>query len=296
MGLSERTRIGAIGTASPITPTAVRTKPISSDTIPKTSPSRGSSLVIASGLSPPGSARKPGGRTRDSSSRGNPEQLFVLACADARPEPRQLGAVAHDDTPAIDPMAGPHGVAAGAASRRRLRGRLRGRPAAIACGLRRASTSGTRESVQRIFVGDVQGCADELAELVDRARGAARRTSSSSGSRGTSSPRTRQPARPSRPFWSSSRRGRGQLRARQPRAPPAARRPRPARPRAQPRLVGDVLGAPDAAEWVDWLLARPLVRPVNVIAGEPFAMLHARLASGLDARAAQRDRRRDPIT
>src|SRR3970040_165833 len=35
--------------------------------------------------------------------------------------------------------------------------------------LRARTTSGTRERVQPIFVGDVQGCGEELGELLERA-------------------------------------------------------------------------------------------------------------------------------
>ena len=38
--------------------------------------------------------------------------------------------------------------------------------------------------------------------------------------------------------------------------------------------VGDVLGAPDAGEWIDWLRARPLTA-TGEIDGQRFAMLHA---------------------
>ena len=92
--LSESTRSGAIGTVSPITPTAVRTKPISSLTTPKTSPSRGSSFAMPSTERPPGSARKPGGRTRVSSSRGT-QNSSSFSPAPMRDQSRASSAPSH---------------------------------------------------------------------------------------------------------------------------------------------------------------------------------------------------------
>lgn len=43
--------------------------------------------------------------------------------------------------------------------------------------------------------------------------------------------------------------------------------------------IADVLEAPDAGEWIDWLRARPLVVP-GEIAGQPFAMVHASAGPG----------------
>jgi bis(5'-nucleosyl)-tetraphosphatase (symmetrical) len=43
--------------------------------------------------------------------------------------------------------------------------------------------------------------------------------------------------------------------------------------------IGDVLGAPDASEWVDWLRRRPLVVE-GKIAGQAFAMVHASVGPG----------------
>ena len=95
--LSESTRIGAIGTASPTTPTAVRTKPISSLTMQKTSPSRGSSLRDRLGREPALQRAKAGRPHAWLVVARNPGEFLVLAGADASPEPSQLGSVAHDD-------------------------------------------------------------------------------------------------------------------------------------------------------------------------------------------------------
>lgn len=43
--------------------------------------------------------------------------------------------------------------------------------------------------------------------------------------------------------------------------------------------IADVLAAPDAAEWIDWLCRRPLV-VAGTIAGQSFAMVHASAGPG----------------
>jgi bis(5'-nucleosyl)-tetraphosphatase (symmetrical) len=43
--------------------------------------------------------------------------------------------------------------------------------------------------------------------------------------------------------------------------------------------IGDILSAPDAAEWVDWLRQRPLVVSGN-LGGQDFAMVHAACGPG----------------
>ena len=43
--------------------------------------------------------------------------------------------------------------------------------------------------------------------------------------------------------------------------------------------IEDVLGAPDAADWIDWLRARPLAVG-GEIAGTPFAMVHGSVGPG----------------
>ncbi len=125
---------------------------------------------------------------------------------------------------------------------------------------------------QRIFVGDVQGCADELAELVDRAR---ERFGDEfelwvAGDVVNRGPDNRRALELVRELVEA---GRGQhvLGNHELHLLHVALG---LRELGRNDSIGDVLGAPDAAEWVDWLLARPLV-VVDAIAGEPFAMLHA---------------------
>ena len=67
---SESSSTGASGAASRTASRAARTKATSSLTIAKPSPVLKSSFAIASAERPPGSAWKPGGRKRDSFSRG----------------------------------------------------------------------------------------------------------------------------------------------------------------------------------------------------------------------------------
>lgn len=133
-------------------------------------------------------------------------------------------------------------------------------------------TNGGAEAPQRIFVGDVQGCAEELDELIARAR-----------------------ARFGGEFelWVAGdvvNRGPGNRRAlEQVRELVEAGRGRfvlgnhelhmlqialGLRELGRNDSVGDVLGAPDAGEWIDWLLARPLVE-AGELGGESFAMVHA---------------------
>ncbi len=126
--------------------------------------------------------------------------------------------------------------------------------------------------MQPIFVGDVQGCADELDHLVDRARG-------EFGDRFE--------------LWLVGdliNRGPGNLRA--------LRRVRDLVEERGARYVlgnhevallrtaaglrslgprdtlGDVLSAPDADEWIEWIRRRPLA-VVGALGEHPFAMVHA---------------------
>jgi len=138
-----------------------------------------------------------------------------------------------------------------------------------------AKTRERNESVQRIFIGDVQGCSDELEELISKAR-----------------------ARFGQDFelWVAGdlvNRGPGNLRALQlvrefvedGRAEyilgnhevfliSVALGVRDLRPEDS---IRDVLDAPDAGDWIDWLRARPLVVP-GEIADQRFAMVHAATA------------------
>jgi bis(5'-nucleosyl)-tetraphosphatase (symmetrical) len=127
-------------------------------------------------------------------------------------------------------------------------------------------------SPQRIFVGDVQGCADELEELVARATAAygddfALWIVGDLVNRG---PDNRRPLELVRRLIEAGRAeytlGNHEI-----------------------SLLGvglglrdigphdsfaDILGSADSAEWIDWLRGRPLVVPGR-IAEQPFAMVHA---------------------
>jgi bis(5'-nucleosyl)-tetraphosphatase (symmetrical) len=132
--------------------------------------------------------------------------------------------------------------------------------------------SDANRSFQRIFVGDVQGCADELEELLARATAAfgddfALWIVGDLVNRG---PENRRPLERVRQLIEAGRAeyilgnheisllavGLGL------------------------REIGpndsfeDILGSPDAAEWIDWLRRRPLVASGR-IDEQPFAMVHA---------------------
>ncbi|MBK7949478.1 MAG: metallophosphoesterase [Deltaproteobacteria bacterium] len=125
---------------------------------------------------------------------------------------------------------------------------------------------------QRIFVGDVQGCADELVLLVDRAK--ARFGDAFelwvAGDVVNRGPDNRRALELVRGLLESGR-GRYVLGNHEIHLLLVAFG---LRDLARNDSIGDVLGAPDATEWVDWLRSRALVEP-GVIAGQPFAMVHA---------------------
>jgi bis(5'-nucleosyl)-tetraphosphatase (symmetrical) len=126
--------------------------------------------------------------------------------------------------------------------------------------------------VQQIFVGDVQGCADELSDVLARAR-------AGFGSRFE--------------LWVV-----GDLVNRGPHSLRALRLVRELAEAGRARMVlgnheislletalgtralmptdtfADVLDARDADEWIDWLLSRPLAE-ISRLGGQPFAMVHA---------------------
>jgi len=129
--------------------------------------------------------------------------------------------------------------------------------------------------VERVFIGDVQGCSLELEELVDKAR---------------------RELGPDHSIWIAGdllNRGPGNLHALEIvrdlvdsgrgefilgnheiftlSVALGLREIRPA------DSIGDVLGNANAAEWIDWLCARPLAVP-GEIDGQPFVMLHAAAA------------------
>lgn len=126
--------------------------------------------------------------------------------------------------------------------------------------------------MQRIFAGDVQGCADELEELEQRAR------ASFGGdfelwlvgdlvNRGPYSLRVLRRVRE----WMEAGRARcvlgnhdlGLLRVAAGQAAPGPR-----------DTIGEVLAAPDAGEWIEWLRRLPLVAGGR-LGRQPFAVVHA---------------------
>jgi len=132
-----------------------------------------------------------------------------------------------------------------------------------------SDSSGTR---QRIFVGDVQGCADELDELIARATAAfgddfALWITGDLVNRG---PDNRRPLEQVRRLIDAGRAeyilGNHEISLLG-----VAFGVRDLGPNDS---FGDVLGSADAGEWIDWLRARPLVVPGR-IADQPFAMVHA---------------------
>jgi bis(5'-nucleosyl)-tetraphosphatase (symmetrical) len=132
--------------------------------------------------------------------------------------------------------------------------------------------SGAGDARQPFFVGDVQGCADELEELVGRARS---RFGDEfelwvAGDVVNRGPENRRALELVRELVDAGR-GRFVLGNHEVHFLLVALG---LRELGRNDSIGDLLGAPDAAEWVDWLLARPLVE-TGVLAGQPFAMVHA---------------------
>jgi len=131
-----------------------------------------------------------------------------------------------------------------------------------------------------LFVGDVQGCADELDELVDRAaatlgpEGFVLHLVGDLVNRGPASLRVLERVR------GLEERGRavtvlgnhdlGLLSAYL-----GLRDLRPT------DTFGDVLRAPDARDWIDWLRTRP-VAVTGRVGARPFAMVHASVSPGWD--------------
>lgn len=131
--------------------------------------------------------------------------------------------------------------------------------------------------MQRIFIGDVQGCADELDVLLDRAAGAFgdEFVLWVAGDLVNRGPDNRRALERVRTLVEDGRAeyvlgnheihlisGHLGLRELSPND-----------------SIGDVLSAPDAGDWVDWLRRRPLV-VAGEIADQPFAMLHASCGPG----------------
>lgn len=125
---------------------------------------------------------------------------------------------------------------------------------------------------RRIFVGDVQGCADELEELVARARS---RFGDDfelwvAGDVVNRGPDNRRALELVRGFVDGGR-GRYVLGNHEIHLLCVAFG---LRELGRFDSIGDVLGAPDAQEWIDWLRGRALVEP-GVVDGQRFALIHA---------------------
>jgi bis(5'-nucleosyl)-tetraphosphatase (symmetrical) len=153
---------------------------------------------------------------------------------------------------------------------------------------------------QRIFVGDVQGCADELEELLARVRDAfgGRFELWAVGDLVNRGPASRRVLAAVRELVDAGRAryvlGNHEL--------SLLRVALGLRALAPLDTFGDVLGGPDASEWVEWLRRRPLVE-TGRLGRQRFALLHAaahpewgldeleRRARGVEARLGDRDRR-----
>ncbi len=130
----------------------------------------------------------------------------------------------------------------------------------------------TEPRVRRVFVGDVQGCADELDELVERAEasfGEAYRLSLA-GDLVNRGPYNLRALRRVRAMVDAGRAdyvlGNHELALIE--AGLGLRQP------SEWDTISEVLDSPEGDEWVEWLRRRPLVVR-GEIAGQPFAMVHA---------------------
>ncbi len=131
--------------------------------------------------------------------------------------------------------------------------------------------------MQRLFIGDVQGCAEELAELLARAKRAFGDDFSlySAGDLVNRGPDNRRVLEQVRALVEAGR-GECVLGNHEIHAIAVHLGLRDLSPNDS---IEDVLGAPDAKEWIDWLRARPLA--VGAVAGrDRFVMVHASVAPG----------------
>jgi len=153
---------------------------------------------------------------------------------------------------------------------------------------------------QRIFVGDVQGCADELDELLARVRDAfgTRFELWAVGDLVNRGPASRRALSTLRELVDAGRAryvlGNHEL--------ALLRVALGLRTLSPLDTFGDVLAGPDASEWIDWLRRRPLVE-TGRLGRQRFALLHAaahpewgldeleRRARRVEARLGDRDRR-----
>ena len=131
--------------------------------------------------------------------------------------------------------------------------------------------------MQRIFVGDVQGCADELDLLLERAVAAYgdEFVLWVAGDLVNRGPDNLRPLERVRGLVEAGRAeyvlGNHEIHL--------ISAHLGLRDVSENDSIGDVLAAPDASEWVGWLRGRPLAVP-GEIAGQRFAMLHASCGAG----------------
>jgi len=133
--------------------------------------------------------------------------------------------------------------------------------------------------VQRVFVGDVQGCADELEELVARVRAAFGGEFELwlVGDLVNRGPANLRVLRLVRSLADAGRAhlvlGNHEL--------ALLRAAWQQRPLAPDDTIQDVLAAPDREAWIDWLRSWPVAQ-VDRIGGSDFAMVHAAVAPDWD--------------
>lgn len=132
-------------------------------------------------------------------------------------------------------------------------------------------------TVQQIFVGDVQGCGDELEALIERVRGdfGSEFELWLVGDLVNRGPRNLDVLRRVRKLWEAGRAqvvlGNHEVGLLQ-----AALGLRELGPND---TIADVLAAPDLADWVDWLCGLPVVIK-DRLGGRPFVMVHASVPPG----------------
>jgi bis(5'-nucleosyl)-tetraphosphatase (symmetrical) len=141
----------------------------------------------------------------------------------------------------------------------------------------------------RIFIGDVQGCADELDELLARAAEAVGEDFEvwSVGDLVNRGPDNRRVLERMRGLHADGRArivlGNHEI--------GLLMRWLGVRSLGANDTVADILDAPDAEDWIGWLRTLPLVE-TGELAGRPFAMVHASVHPGWDLEALARHARR----
>lgn len=132
-------------------------------------------------------------------------------------------------------------------------------------------------AVQRVFVGDVQGCADELREVVDRAeaRFEGRYELWLVGDLVNRGPKSLEVLERVRALWEDGRAcpvlGNHEL--------SLLRLELGLREEARDDTFQEVLAAPDGSRWTAWIRSWPLVRRGR-LGTRPFAMVHAAAGPG----------------